>query len=115
MTIIEKNCYGLFEPSSGENQVNSVVSIDVAGLDRKAARKSGNLNRLLPDCRKLKVNPVVGQGGVGSPDMYASYIGEKVSVKILNRKLWTRLVRSNKRFLNLCSRRGGAAKHDKEQ
>ncbi len=33
MTIIEKDGYGLIEPSSGKDQVNSMVSIDIARLD----------------------------------------------------------------------------------
>ena len=48
MAIIEKYCYGLSEPSGGKDQVNGVVSIDVAGLDLEAACRPNKLNRLSP-------------------------------------------------------------------
>jgi hypothetical protein len=37
MTIVKKNCYGLVKPSCSENQVNSMVSIDIPRLDSQAA------------------------------------------------------------------------------
>ena len=37
MAIIEKDCYGLIEPGGAEDQVNSMVSIDIARLDPQAA------------------------------------------------------------------------------
>ena len=59
MTIVEKDCYGLIRPSSREDQVNSMVSVDVARLDPQAACRRDKSNGLLPNFGELKLNPIV--------------------------------------------------------
>ena len=63
MAIIEKDCYGLIEPSSGEYQVNSMVSIDIARLNLQAARGRDESNRLAPARGELKLNAVLSSAG----------------------------------------------------
>lgn len=103
MTIVKKYCYGLIEPSSGENQVNGMVSIDIARLDPQAARRRDKSNRLQPDCGELELNPVVSIAGTVWPSLNAGQIWTHISVKIGNGKLWARSNRSDRRILNVCS------------
>jgi hypothetical protein len=63
MAIVKEYRYGLSEPSGGENQVNRMVSIDIARFDQEAACGRDNSNKLPPTCRELKLNPVVSTAG----------------------------------------------------
>jgi len=103
------------EPSCREEQINRMVTVDVARFDQEAANRPDNENRLPLDCRKLKLNPVVGTRKVTLCGLNAGYIGVKVSVKIINCKLWSRSDRSNRRTLNIRRCRGAAPNKAKEQ
>ena len=59
MSIIEKNRYGLPEQGASQDQINSMISVDIARRDLKAANTCDNLNGLAPGCREVKLNPVV--------------------------------------------------------
>jgi hypothetical protein len=59
VAIIKEYGYGLSEPSGGDDQVNCVVSIDIARLDQKATRGPYKSNRLPPRCGELKLNPII--------------------------------------------------------
>jgi hypothetical protein len=59
MAIIEKDCYGLIEPGGAEDQVNSMVSIDIARLDPQAACGRDKSKGLPPGCGELQLNPII--------------------------------------------------------
>jgi len=73
-----------------------MVSIDIACLDQEAANRPDIANRWSPDCRELKLSPVVGTRRTALPGLNADHIGAIVPVKIGNRKLWARSDRSSK-------------------
>jgi hypothetical protein len=53
VAIIQKYRYRLPEPGGGEDQVNRMISIDIARLHAQATRGGAKLNRLLPGCGEL--------------------------------------------------------------
>jgi hypothetical protein len=114
MAIIKKYRYWLSQPRGGKDQVNGMVSIDIARFNYQPASRCNKLNRLPPGFRKLKLNPVVGTRRVAPPGLNAGYVGVKVSVKIINRKLWARSDRSDGAILNICGLRCAEASETKE-
>ena len=58
MAIIQKYRYGLSEPCGSKNQVNGVISVDVARLNLQAAGRRDKLNGLPARGGELKVNPI---------------------------------------------------------
>ena len=64
MTIIKKYRYGFSAPGGGDDQINCMISIDVAGLDLKPSGRRHNPNKLLPGGGKVKLNPVVSLVGI---------------------------------------------------
>jgi hypothetical protein len=86
MTIIEKNRYGLPEQSGSQDQINSMISVDIARRDLKTTNTCNNLNGLVPGCRELQLNPVVTAGEVASPGMNADDVRTEVAVEIRDRK-----------------------------
>jgi hypothetical protein len=115
MAIIEKYRYGLSKPSGDKDQVNCMISIDIARFDSEAANRPDNSNGLPSSCRKLKLDPVVGTRKVALAGLNAGYIRAKVPVKILNCNLWARPDRSDRSTLNLCGLRRSAACESKQQ
>jgi hypothetical protein len=107
VTVIEKYRHGLFEPSSGKDEINKMVSvIDVYGLDQQTASWRNNLNRLPLGTAELELNPISGSAGdVAWFRLNARQIRSTVSVKIRNRKLCTQSRRSNRCILNICGGR----------
>jgi hypothetical protein len=102
-------------PGGRENQIDRVVSVDVSRFDQQAAHGPDNPNGLPARCRKLKLNPVICAGRLACPGVNARYVGAKVAVKILNRKLWARSDRSNRcTILNLTPCCRGAANQGEE-
>jgi hypothetical protein len=71
VAVIQKYRHGLSEPSGGKDQVNSVVSIDIARLDQEAACRRVKLNGLLPDSGELELNPVTISAGGAAPSLNA--------------------------------------------
>jgi hypothetical protein len=87
MAIIEQYRYGLSAPSCGEDEINNMISIDIARFDQEAANRPDHANRLPPGCGELKLNPVVSSAGTVWPSLNACQIWTKVPVEIGNRKL----------------------------
>jgi hypothetical protein len=103
MTVIKKYGYRLPEPSRREDEVNSMVSIDISRLNREAARRGENLNCVPPRCRQLELDQIIGRG---RPDLAAIYSGEvrsPVAVEIGNRNGRPRSCRRNRLSLNIGS------------
>ena len=118
MAIIKKYRYGLFEPSCGKDEINSMISVDIPRLDQQAARRRDQLNRLPPGCRELKLNPVVSGGGADSATLDTGEIGMLVAVEIGDCERCARSNRGKTRIMNIRSgRRSAAAKeaHEEDQ
>lgn len=116
MTIVQEDCYGLIEPGSGEDQVNSMISIDIARLNPQSACRRDKPNRLPPDCGELKLNPVVSRAGAVWPSLNASQIRTHISVKICYCKLRARSDRSDgSTARDICRRRFATTKAKKQQ
>ncbi|MGB8540597.1 MAG: hypothetical protein WCD49_03070 [Candidatus Acidiferrales bacterium] len=84
MAVIQKNRYGLSEPCGSKNQVNDVISIDVARLDPQAAGRRDKLNGLLPRGGELKVNPIGACVGGAVSVLDDGEVRAKIAVKISN-------------------------------
>jgi hypothetical protein len=87
VAIIQKYCDRLPEPSGGEDQVNRMISVDVARLHAQAACGGHKLNRLLPTRGELQLDPVICSTGAVRACLNACRIRPHVSVKIRYRKL----------------------------
>src|SRR5580693_8203495 len=84
MAIIQKYRYGLSEPCGSKNQVNGVISIDVARLHPQTAGGREKLNGLPPCCRQLKLNPVGAAAAAIMTSLNASEVQAMIAVKISN-------------------------------
>ncbi|HXA77805.1 MAG TPA: hypothetical protein VNV41_11805 [Candidatus Acidoferrales bacterium] len=82
MAIIEKYRYGLSEPSSSQDKVNGMISIDVARFNLETSRGRGKSNQLPPACGKLKSNPVISVPGATRCGLNARCVWLTVSVKV---------------------------------
>ncbi len=102
-------------PGSGEDQVNSAVSIDIAGLDQEAACRRTNLNGLSPDRGELKLNPVIGTAGTVWPGLNSGQIRTTVPVEIGNGKVWARSSRSDRSTVNTRGLRCTTAREAEQQ
>jgi hypothetical protein len=89
------------KPRGGEDQVNSVVSIDIAGLNQQAARRSDKTNRLLADRGELKLDPVISIARTVHPTLDSGQIRADIPVEVGNCKLWSGSKRSSWRILNV--------------
>ena len=90
VAIIEKNRYGLLEPNASHDQIDSMVSIDIARRNLKAANGRDNLNGLSPSCRQPELNPVVSLGEITLPGLNAGKIRMTVAIEVGNRKRQSR-------------------------
>jgi hypothetical protein len=82
--IIEIDGYGLIGPGGGNDQINSVIAIDVLGQDPQAARRSHKLYGV-PACRaEVEVNGIDGIFQVAFPDLYVGQIWAGIAVEISN-------------------------------
>ena len=62
MAIIEENRHGLPQPSCRQNQIEGVITVDIAGNDLKAANRRNDLKELASGSTELEANPV-GRAG----------------------------------------------------
>jgi hypothetical protein len=97
MTIIEKYRYGPIEPSLGQDQINGVVSVNVACLDAQTAGRRDHPNRLPPSRGELKLNPVIGGAGTVGLGLDAGQVRAKVAIEVGDGKLRPRPNRSGRR------------------
>ena len=62
VTIIEKNCHGLPKPRCSEDQIESVIAVDIARSDLETAYRRDDLKRLPPGGTELQLNPIICAG-----------------------------------------------------
>ena len=62
MAIIEENCHGPPKPGGGEDQIKSVIAVDITRHDLQAADRSDDLKGLLPCGTELQLNEI-GRAG----------------------------------------------------
>lgn len=86
MAVVEKYRHGLSEPCGGDDEINSVISINVPRLDQEAACWSNKVNRLSSELRKLYLNRVVGTAAPVLFGLNAGEIWATVAVEIGDRK-----------------------------
>ena len=115
MSIVEKYRYRLTEQSSGEDQVDSAISVDITRRDLKTADTGDNLEGLAPACGELQLNPVVSSGEVGSSSLNAGQVRTEVAVKIIYRKRQPRPCRNASQIPGIRVCLYGAAKEGQEQ
>ena len=60
MAVVKKYCHRLFMPRRGDNQIDTVISIDVPRLDQEPARRGKKVNRLSSDLRKAYLDRIIG-------------------------------------------------------
>jgi hypothetical protein len=82
VAIIQKYRYGLSEPCGSKNQINGVISIDIARLHPQAAGRRDKLKGLPPCCRQLKLNPVGAAAAAIMTSLNASEVQAMIAVKI---------------------------------
>ena len=82
VAVVQKYRYGLSEPCGSKNQVNGVISIDVARLHPQTAGGREKLNGLPPCCRQLKLNPVGAAAAAIMTSLNASEVQAMIAVKI---------------------------------
>lgn len=86
MTIVKKYRHGLSAPCGGDDQIDSVISVDVPRLDPEAAYRSDEVNRLSSDLGEVYLNRVVGCAGPVLSSLDAGEIRATVAVEIGDRK-----------------------------
>jgi hypothetical protein len=84
MAVVQKNGDRLSEPCGGKNQINGVITIDVARFDPQAARRRDKLNELPSCCRELKLNPVGAAAAAIMPNLNAGQVRALIAIKISN-------------------------------
>jgi hypothetical protein len=62
VAIVEENRHRLPEPSCRQDQIESVITVNVAGNDLQAADRGGDLKGLAGGSTELQLNPV-GRAG----------------------------------------------------
>jgi hypothetical protein len=82
MAIIQKNRYGLSEPCGGKNQVNGVISVDVARLNLQAAWRRDKLNGLSARGGELQANPVSACIGGAVSVLNAGEVQAMIAIKV---------------------------------
>jgi len=86
MAVVKKYGHGLFAPCGGDDQINTVISINVARLDEQAAYRGNKVDRLSSDLRKVYLNRVVGTARPVLSSLNAGEIWTTVAVEIGDRK-----------------------------
>lgn len=86
MAVVKKYGYRLFAPCRGDDQIDAVVSINVARLDPQSAYRSNEVDRLSLDLRKVYLNRVVGTAGPVLSSLNVGEIWTTVAVEIGDRK-----------------------------
>jgi len=86
VAIIEKNRHGLLKPRAGQNQIEGMVTVDVARHDLQAAGRGDDQNPLALASRNLQPNPVVCQGNITSPCFNIGQVGTAIAVQVSNCK-----------------------------
>jgi len=91
MAVVQQDSYGLPEPGGREDQVNRVVSVDVACFDSEAAGGRDKLHGLPAGSGELKLNPVSAGAGLVATRLHAGQVEAAVAVEIGNckRQAWT--------------------------
>jgi hypothetical protein len=84
VAIVQKYRDGLPEPGGGEDQVNGMISVDVARFYPQASGRSDELHGLSPCSGELKLNPIgAGAGGVVST-LNAGQVRAMIAIEIGN-------------------------------
>src|ERR1700724_208266 len=86
VAIIQKYRNGLTEQVISQDEVNCMISVDIARRDLKSANTGNNLKGLLPGCRELKLNPVLSMRGIALASLNTGEIRTEVTVEIRNCK-----------------------------
>jgi len=86
VAVVEKYRHGLSAPCGGNNQIDTVISIDVPRLDQEAAYRGHKVNRLSSDLGKVYLNRVVGTVVCVLSGLNAGEIWTTVAIEIRNRK-----------------------------
>src|SRR5277367_504217 len=116
MAIIEKYRHGPSEQSGSQNQINSMISVDVARHDPEAASTCDNLNELrMPGCGELKLNPIVSTGKVASSRLNVGKVRTKIAVKIRDRERLSWPNESERHLRDICVRGCATANKTKEE
>ena len=90
MPIIKQHRDGLPEPRGGENQVNGVIAVDVAGFNQQPARRRDKPYELSPGGGALKLDPVVAVALGATARLNRGLVEVMIAVKIGDRKCQSR-------------------------
>jgi len=102
VAVVEKYGYGLFAPCRGDNQIDTVISINVACLDQQAAHRGDKVDRLSSDLRKVYLNRVVRTVGPVLSSLNAGEIWTSIAVEIGDRKCQAGSKRRSRRIPWVC-------------
>jgi hypothetical protein len=64
MPVIEEYRYRAFVPGRGNNQIDGMISVHVAGFNEEPARRANQSKRLPSRCGKLKLNAIMSMAKV---------------------------------------------------
>ena len=104
MAVVKKYRHWLPAQCSGDDQIDTVISINVPRLDQQAPYRAVNGNRLSSDLGKVYLNRVVGTAAPVLSGLNAGEIWTTVAVEIGDRKCQTGSKRSGRRILCICPR-----------
>src|SRR5258707_11465858 len=62
VAVVEENRHGLPKPHGSDDQIKSMIAVDIARDDLKAADRRSHLKRLPPCSTELQLNKVVRAG-----------------------------------------------------
>jgi len=115
MAVIEKNRYRLAKPGGDENQINGMITVDVACFDQQAAVGTHQPDELASGGRELELDPVFRAAVGVRARLNAGHIRTKVAIEISDGKGQAPAERSGRRSLNAGIRCRGAAENAQAQ
>src|ERR1700723_171395 len=82
MAVVQQDRYGLPEPCSGEDQVDGMISVDIARLDAETTRGRDKRHGFPARRGKLKLNPIGAGARYAASCLDAGQVEVAVAVKI---------------------------------
>src|SRR5580700_2654314 len=82
MAVVQQDRYRLPEPCGGKDQVDGMISVDVACLDAETPRGRDKLHGFPARGRELKLNPIGAGAGCAASGLDTRRVGAAIAVKI---------------------------------
>src|SRR3984885_8252765 len=102
MAVVQQDRYGLPEPCGGEDQVDGMISVDVACFDAETTRGRDKLHGVPARRGELKLNPVGAGTRYAASRLDAGQVEAAVAVEIGDCDGQIRAGRKRYSILNAC-------------